>query len=426
MTEPETLDGRGALGSTDELARLLRESPALGATRAALLVDGGVHGTEIHRRVADALGRRPYETLTSNGAGDLDDVLALGGRLEGAGLILALGGGSLLDRAKLASLAASGPETARHLTVPQRSGLIVLTRVPRRSMPLIAVPTTIGTGSETSAVACLAYPDAKRLVMGAALRPEFSVLDPLATVTLPRHLLVEGVLETFFRLVSPYVGDPADLPEPDARVEATAVRLLRLGDEIAEATREGGPATDEQRARSARLSARSHAQHLHDGRDPYAVKGWLIANELSTALGLRKMTAVAALLPPLWQAIDEGEERLGSARRLRRLWAVIRTGLGRSLPDRPAVGVASLIDAWGIERRVVADPEVTGAIAHRIVRAWGAGLPMLGGLGHPDVSRLLRRTVAAAGRAPDHEVPASPARAGVSTHRTEGQLSAVT
>ncbi|MDV9170727.1 daptide-type RiPP biosynthesis dehydogenase, partial [Streptomyces sp. W16] len=376
----------------------LRESPALGAARTVLLVDSGVRRTEIRQRVADALGSRPYECLTLSGAGDLDDVLALGARLEGAELVLALGGGSLLDRAKLASLAASGPEVARRLTVPQRSGLIVLTRVPRL-MPLIAVPTTIGTGSEASAVSCLAYKDAKRLVMGEGLRPELSVLDPLATATLPRYLLVEGVLETFFRLVSPYVGDRAELPEPDARVEAAAVRLLRLGDEIVAATRAGGRATDEQRALSARLSAESHTRHFHDGRDPYAVKGWLIANELSTVLGLRKMTAVAALLPALWQAIDQGEERLGSRRRLRRLWAVLRTGHGRSLPAEPAAGVAALVDSWGIERHIVADTATTEAIAHRTVRAWGAGLPMLGAFGHTDVRELLCRTVVApAGR----------------------------
>lgn len=274
---------------------------------------------------------------------------------------------------------------------------------------------------ETMRESGLGYPDAKRLVMGAPLRPELSVLDPLATATLPRDLLVEGALETFFRLVSPYIGDPAALPEPDARVEAAAVRLLRLGDEIAGATRVGGPVTDERRARSAWLSAQSHTRHLHDGRGPYAVKGRLIANELSTVLGLRKMTAVAALLPPLWRAIDEGEERLGSARRLRRLWAVIRTGLGRSLPAEPAVGVTSLIDVWGIERHVVAEPEATEAIAHRIVRAWGAGLPMLGGFGHSDVLRLLRRTVAA----PDDEVQA-PSAQDTSTRRTDGQLVAAT
>ena len=386
-------EGRAALDGIDELARRLGESPALGAARTVLLVDSGVWRTEIRQRVADALGPRSYEYVTLSGAGDLDDVLALGARLEGAGLVVALGGGSLLDRAKLASLAAAGPEVARRLTVPQRTGLIVLTRVPPRPMPLIAVPTTIGTGSEASAVACLAYKDAKRLVMGAALRPELSVLDPLATATLPRQLLVEGVLETFFRLVSPYIGDHADLPEPDARVEAAAVRLVRLGDEIVDASHAGGRATDEQRARSARLSAESHTWHFHDGRDPYAVKGWLIANELSTVLGLRKMTAVAALLPALWQAIDQGEERLGSRRRLRRRWAVLRTGRGRSLPAGPAAGVAALVDSWGIGRRVVADTDTTEAIAHRTVRAWGAGLPMLGGLGHPDVLELLARTV---------------------------------
>jgi hypothetical protein len=47
-------------------------------------------------------------------------------RLAGAELVVGLGGGSLLDQAKLATLAVAGPEVCARLTVPQRSGLIVL------------------------------------------------------------------------------------------------------------------------------------------------------------------------------------------------------------------------------------------------------------------------------------------------------------
>ncbi|NED11921.1 daptide-type RiPP biosynthesis dehydogenase, partial [Streptomyces sp. SID9124] len=322
-----TLTGTGALA-----ARIERDPELNAPGRTVLLVDSGVLDTPVHRRLTEVLGPRPYESLTLTGAGDLADVLALAARLEGAARVFALGGGALLDRAKLATLAAAGRAVAGRLTVPQRSGLVVLTRVPPRPMPLVAVPTTIGTGSEASAVACLGYADAKRLVMAAELRPEFAVRDPLATGTLPRHLFVEGVLEAFFRLVSPYIGDHADQPGPDARVRAAAVELLRLGYEAVATTRTGGPATTAQRERAARLSAEIHTRHFHDERDPYAVKGWLVANELSTVLGLRKMTAVAALLPPLWRAVDRGETRLGSGRRLRGLWSAVRAGAGQPLP----------------------------------------------------------------------------------------------
>ncbi|MFJ4503639.1 daptide-type RiPP biosynthesis dehydogenase [Streptomyces sp. NPDC088864] len=417
---------RVTLAGIAALAARIGQDPVLDAPgRTVLLVDGGVLDTPVHRRLTEVLGARPYESLTLTGAGDVDGVLALGARLEGAARVFALGGGALLDRAKLATLAVAGRAVAGRLTVPQRSGLVVLTRVPPRPMPLIAVPTTIGTGSEASAVACLGYPDAKRLVMAAELRPEFAVRDPLAVGTLPRHLFVEGVLEAFFRLVSPYIGDHADQPEPDARVRAGAAELLRLGYEVVATTRTGAPTTTTQRERAARLSAEIHTRHFHDERDPYAVKGWLVANELSTVLGLRKMTAVAALLPPLWRAIDRGETRLGSRRRLRGLWSAVRAGAGQPLPADPADGVAALIDAWCVGRRVTAAPGTTVALAHRIVRVWGAGLPMLGGLGHAEVLRLLRATVTEPGTAPVRPGPVQP-RADTAARPAGGRLAPAT
>ncbi|CAL9305362.1 daptide-type RiPP biosynthesis dehydogenase [Streptomyces rochei] len=394
---------RQPLSGTDELAQLLRSGAAFRGRNVTVLVDDAVVDSVIHQRVAGALGKSCAASHVFHGSGDLRSVLALAERLAGAELVVGLGGGSLLDQAKLATLVAAGPDVSARLTVPQRSGLIVLAPEPLRPVPLIAVPTTVGTGSESSAVACLTYPQGKRLVMGKALRPEIAVIDSEATVTLPQELVAEGVLEVLFRLVSPYVGDHGDLPPQDARVEDVARRLVRLGYEVRDAARCGQRCSDGLRLEIAELSGSSHDEWFHSGRDPYAVKGWLVANELSSALEIRKMTAVAALLPPLWRAIDAGERRLGSARRLRRLWSLLRSeGPGR-LPADPASGMAALIDSWGIDRSVSLTPDKAEAVALRIVRAWGAGLPMLGGLAADDLLSLLRE---AAGREPQvRELP---------------------
>ncbi len=115
------------------------------------------------------------------------------------------------------------------------------------------------------------------------------------------------------------------------------------------------------------------------------------------------MTAVAALLPPLWQAIDAGEGRLGSARRLRRLWSLLRSEGPEQLPADPAAGVAALIDSWGVDRSVRLTPDHAEAVALRIVRAWGAGLPMLGGLAAEDLLSLLNE--AAGSEPPVQDLP---------------------
>lgn len=380
---------RGKLSTVEELARLLSN---VGHDRVTFLVDAAVYGSTVYKRLTATMKAAPIRTLVLQGSGDLTSVLALGDQLAQTDLVVGLGGGSLLDQAKLATLMTTGPEISARLTVPQRCGLIILPAGFSRSTPLIAVPTTVGTGAEASAVACLTYPRGKRLIMGESLRPEAALVTADATRTLPNHLIAEGVLEALFRAVSPYVGDHKDARPQDEHVEDTARHLLRLGYEVRDATRSGHMCSSRLRQEIAELSGSTHNGRFTAGRDPYSVKGWLIANELSSALKIRKVTAVAALLPPLWGAIDAGDERLGSARRLRRLWLLLRAQRPELLPTNPAIGIAELIDSWFIERRVAMTASQASSVAIQTVRAWGAGLPMLGGLDTDDLVKLLGAT----------------------------------
>lgn len=47
------------------------------------------------------------------------------------------------------------------------------------------------------------------------------------------------------------------------------------------------------------------------------------------------------------------------------------------------------MDRWGIARDIAVTPHLLDAVARKTVRAWGAGLPMLGGLRAADVNALL-------------------------------------
>jgi NADP-dependent alcohol dehydrogenase len=360
-----------------------------------VLVDNHVAETEIVDRVRAQIVRagRHSDVIGLNGPGDLPAISELASRLMGADLVVGIGGGSLLDQAKLAIMLKTDPAGLARLTVPQRSGLILLPPATDRVPPLVAVPTTLGTGAELSAVACLQYPQGKRLVMGSVLQPAVAVLDPIATATLPDELVAEGILEVLFRVVGLYVGDHRDLPTEDAFTETLAGRVMQLGNELRDARAAGKRSDSQLRTEVAKLSGLSHAGWVVLGRAPYASKGWYIANELSSALGLRKMTAVAALLPPLWRAITENDSRLGSARRLARMWERLCATDPGQLPKDPATGIAALIDSWRVARRITADPNQLAAIAGRTVRAWGAGLPMLDGLNMADIQSLLALTV---------------------------------
>ena len=385
--------------------------------RTVVLLDPGVAETEFAARIRAAVpaANRRSDVLVWSRPGDLPGVTELARQVADADLVVAVGGGTVIDQAKLATLLDAHPAVAGRLAVTQRSGLVVLPSDAVRPMPLVAVPTTLGTGTEASAVACLTHSRGKRLVLGSVLTPEASVVDPLATASLPSPLVAEGVLEALFRVVSPYLGDHSELATEDALVEVIAERLAVLGCQVRAARSAGAAVPAEVRVDVARLSGLSHAGWLHRGRDPYSVKGWLIANELSSVLGIRKMTAVATLLPALWAAVAAGEPRLGSARRLARIWARLRAAGPpelAALPVDPGPGVAALIDHWLIGRETGAAPELIDQVALRVVRAWGSGLPMLGGLAAADVGRLLAAALPPPVRttAPVIPVPVTPVR----------------
>jgi hydroxyacid-oxoacid transhydrogenase len=104
------------------------------------------------------------------------------GRFEG---YVAVGGGSSIDTAKAANLYATYPaEFLAYVNPPIGEGR----PVPGRLKPLIGVPTTAGTGSETTGVAIFDFLEmhAKTGIAHRALRPVMGIVDPENTRTLPR------------------------------------------------------------------------------------------------------------------------------------------------------------------------------------------------------------------------------------------------
>ncbi|MFE7839141.1 daptide-type RiPP biosynthesis dehydogenase [Streptomyces sp. NPDC057474] len=368
-----------------------------------VLADAAVADGEIVSLVRGQIAKAGLkdEVLELTGAGDLTGVTALAARLSDTGLVVGVGGGSLLDQAKLATLLRANPAARARLEVAQRSGLTALPHTVGRSVPLVAIPTTVGTGAELSPVACLNHGGGKRLICGTAMQPDLAVVDPVATATLPVELLAEGVLEVLFRVTGLYVGGHRDLPTEDALAEAMAESIVRHGKDLRSTRAEGRRPSDWLRTEIAKLSGLSHAGWAVLGREPYSCRGWYVANELSSVTGVRKMTAVAALLPPLWRSITDGDTRWGSARRLRALWQRLRAADSGVLPEDPGQGVAALIDSWGVGRRIDVAATADGAgsrvvddVVRRSVRAWGAGLPMLNGFSTADIRKLVDRAVA--------------------------------
>lgn len=147
-------------------------------------------------------------------------------RATGCDVVLGLGGGSVIDLAKTAAALVDADDPVDHLEVIGR-GL----PLPSRALPVVAAPTTAGTGSEVTANAVLASPEdgVKVSVRGPTLLPSTAIVDPLLTVSCPPPVTASAGLDAFTQCLEPFVSPMASpLTDGFARTGlAAAGRSLR-------------------------------------------------------------------------------------------------------------------------------------------------------------------------------------------------------
>lgn len=133
--------------------------------------------------------------------------------------VIAFGGGSAMDCAKVAAARAVKPNQSVRA---MRGQLKVHKKLP----PLFAVPTTAGTGSETTVAAVVTDPETheKNAVNDTCLRPKYAVLDPELTVGLPPHITSTTGMDALTHAVEAYIGK-SNTKETIAEAEE-AVKLI--------------------------------------------------------------------------------------------------------------------------------------------------------------------------------------------------------
>ncbi len=138
--------------------------------------------------------------------------------------VIAIGGGSVLDIAKGAAALAPTVGTPGPSARDYFSG----TAVPESGRPILAVPTTSGTGSEMTWVCVLVDAGARRKasIRGPAMMPAVALVDPELTVSCPRSVTAWSGMDAFVQAVEAYVSKGAT-PFTDALALEAALLTAR-------------------------------------------------------------------------------------------------------------------------------------------------------------------------------------------------------
>lgn len=197
----------------------------LGSSSVLLVTDGPIHALGITGPLEDALADAGiacsvFETIPNPTTTVVERAVAQY-KQNGCTALIGFGGGSSMDTAK-----AVGARIARpHMSCKQMGGIL---RVWRRTPPVFAIPTTAGTGSETTVAAVVIDEDTrhKYAIMDFPLIPRYAVLDPEATRTLPPHITSTTGMDALTHAVEAYIGGSTT---SDTRHEAlSAVKLIFL------------------------------------------------------------------------------------------------------------------------------------------------------------------------------------------------------
>ncbi len=214
---PVTLHGVGALAACGPQAQ------SRGLRHLFVMVDSFLHQAGMTAGLERSLAMKGIAmTLWPCPAGEpcVTDVCAAVAQLRDARCdgVVAFGGGSVLDAAKAVALLVANPEqTLGEMT--EHSEL-------RPRLPLIAVPTTAGTGSETTNVTVIidAVSGRKQVLAHASLMPDVAILDAALTEGVPPHITAMTGIDALTHAVEAYSARHATPFTDSLAMGAIAIR----------------------------------------------------------------------------------------------------------------------------------------------------------------------------------------------------------
>ena len=254
-------------------------------------------------------------------------------RNENCDGVLAVGGGSAIDVAKCIKLFAASNETPILPSSPKEDN----------GIPLLAVPTTAGSGSESTPNAVVYLDGEKQSVYHGSMLPGAIILDPLLLSTLPLYQKKATLLDALAQAIESYWTECAT-PE-SMLLSETAIRLLL--ENMDPYLQDPGSSSWEEAAtgiiRGSNFAGRAIA--VTRTTAPHAM-----SYKLTTLYGLAHGHSVALSLPEVWELMTENVQRAKSPGALSRKLHDLSSFLGVETPREGAAFLRELNTRLGMAR----------------------------------------------------------------------------
>jgi alcohol dehydrogenase len=371
--------GRDLLGSTG--FELQKE----GARRVFVVTDEVIRGTGLVERVEAGVTdgglevAGVFDEVPQDSSTDVCDRCAAAAGEAGADSFLAVGGGSVMDTAKVADALFTHGGEAREL-----EGFFLLPRDndgmgrPHDIAPLACIPTTAGTGSEASMAAVIKDPEAKVKLEIAdfPLFPRLAILDPETTRTLPPKVAAATGMDAVTHAIEGYVSVDWS-PHQDAR-SLHALRMIR--DNLERAVQRG---EEDEEARGNMLIAANLAMTIALG------SAHAMSHPAGALFGVPHGVANAIHLPHVIRHNAAGSDEIADRYRdIGEIFDVSEPEIGDAL----AAYLTALVDRLGLPTRLSQAGVPEDGIPALVEGAMGDGTTLLNPreMGEEDYAELYR------------------------------------